>query len=197
MKTQHLFDEYDEFVNNQTQNIANLEQERNNLRKENDQNQQEYKQLVANGEDDEADKLYSTIANNDDKIKAMTKRLNMKKEVSQEARDRKTVELIKHQAELPYLYNDEKQDVLNKLQDVVEEYNALMDKVNDINARYRDEYHEFALLYNAEDIREKESLKRELKPYFSEGYYSNYINKLEDLPFINMKNNKLQFKKGV
>lgn len=67
-----------------------------------------YKELIANSQDDEADELYNTFDSNEKKLKALEKRLSTKKEVFDEARRKKAIELIKHQADLPHLYKKTK-----------------------------------------------------------------------------------------
>ncbi|WP_210143315.1 hypothetical protein [Staphylococcus sp. GDY8P193P] len=65
MKTQHLFDEYNEYINNQEQSISDLTKQKQELQSRNKENQSRYKELIANGEDDKADELFSVIAKDD------------------------------------------------------------------------------------------------------------------------------------
>ena len=89
MKTAKYFDEYNEYVTGQRENINKLEKERQELTQRIKEDKVKYKELIANSKDDEADKLYSTFDSNEKKLKALEKRLATKKEVFDEARRKK------------------------------------------------------------------------------------------------------------
>ncbi|HHQ1838317.1 TPA: hypothetical protein ACSIXH_003644 [Acinetobacter baumannii] len=195
MKTQHLFDEYNEYINNQEQSIADLTKQKQELQSRNKENQSRYKELIANGEDEKADELFTVIAEDDKKLNAINKRLDTKKEVSQEARDKKTVELLKHQKDLSYLYANEKAELIEELKSIVDQYNTVIEKIESVNEDYGEEHARFVDVYQSEDIFKKsqndKSIKSELRNNFQETQYSDFINASE-LPFIHDK--KLQFK---
>ena len=107
MKTAKYFDEYNEYVTGQRENINKLENERQELSQRIKEDKAKYKELIANSQDDEADALYTTFDSNEKKLKALEKRLSTKK-VFDEARRKKAIELIKHQADLPHLYKKTK-----------------------------------------------------------------------------------------
>ena len=115
MKTSKYFDEYNEYVIGQRENIHKLENERQELAQQIEEDKAKYKELISNSKDDEADKLYSTFDSNEKKLKALEKRLATKKEVFDEARRKKAVDIIKHQGELPNLYQNDKARILSKL----------------------------------------------------------------------------------
>ncbi|MEB7675191.1 pathogenicity island protein [Staphylococcus equorum] len=195
MKTQHLFDEYNEYINNQEQSILDLTKQKQELQSRNKDNQSKYKELIANGEDEKADELFSVIAEDDKKLNAINKRLDTKKEVSQEARDKKTVELLKHQKDLSRLYANEKSELIEKLKSIVDQYNTVIEKIESVNEDYAEEHARFVDVYQSEDIFKKSQndklIKSELRNNFHETQYSDFINASE-LPFIYDK--KLQFK---
>ena len=58
MKTAKYFDEYNEYVTGQRENINKLEKERQELTQRMKEDKVKYKELIANSKDDEADKLY-------------------------------------------------------------------------------------------------------------------------------------------
>ena len=123
MKTAKYFDKYNEYVTGQRENINKLEKERQELAQRIKEDKVKYKELIANSQDDEADKLYTTFDSNEKKLKALEKRLSTKKEVFDEARRKKAIELIKHQADLPHLYQEDKERILAKFKPIIEEYN--------------------------------------------------------------------------
>ena len=79
MKTAKYFDEYNEYVTGQRENINKLEKERQELTQRIKEDKVKYKELIANSQDDEADKLYTTFDSNEKKLKALEKRLSTKK----------------------------------------------------------------------------------------------------------------------
>lgn len=197
MKTQHLFDDYNEYINNQEQSISDLTKQKQELQAKNKDNQAKYKELIANGEDEKADELFTVIAEDDKKLNAINKRLDTKKEVSQEARDKKTVELLKHQKDLSYLYANEKTELIEELKSIADQYNDVIDKIENVNDDYAKEFSRFAGVYRSENIFEKsrsnQAIKSQLNNKFHEVQYSSFISSSE-LPFVNSRNKKLQFK---
>lgn len=73
MKTEAYFEEYNQFITNQRKAINELEQQRNDLQAKIEADKEEYKQLVANGEDDKADKLYQTTDTEEKQLQAINK----------------------------------------------------------------------------------------------------------------------------
>lgn len=79
MKTAKYFDEYNEYVTGQRENINKIENERQELSQRIKEDKAKYKELIANSQDDEADALYTTFDSNEKKLKALEKRLSTKK----------------------------------------------------------------------------------------------------------------------
>ena len=79
MKTAKYFDEYNEYVTGQRENINKIENERQELSQRIKEDKAKYKELIANSQDDEADELYTTFDSNEKKLKALEKRLSTKK----------------------------------------------------------------------------------------------------------------------
>lgn len=136
MKTEAYFDEYNEYVTGQRENINKLENERQELTQRIKEDKAKYKELIANSQDDEADALYTTFDSNEKKLKALEKCLSTKKEVFDEARRKKAIELIKHQADLPNLYKNDKERILAKFEPIIEEYNKVVDEIAALNDEY-------------------------------------------------------------
>ena len=192
MKTESYFEEYNQFVTDQRNAINELEQQRNDLQAKIKADKEKYKQLVANGEDDKADELYQTTDEDERQLKAITKRLETKKDVADEIKRNKTIELLKHQFDLPSLYSEEKSTVLKKLANVVEEYNKVIDEINDVNDRFKEEFERYGVLYDQEEIYKDTEAKKALNGQFREYLHAPYINS-NHLPFES--NKKLKFKK--
>ncbi|WP_145431233.1 BAR domain-containing protein [Staphylococcus haemolyticus] len=193
MKTAKYFDEYNEYVTGQRENINKLENERQELSQRIKEDKAKYKELIANSQDDEADALYTTFDSNEKKLKALEKRLSTKKEVFDEARRKKAIELIKHQADLPYLYQEDKKRILAKFEPIIEEFNKVIDEVDDLNARYKDEFMRYTNPYHIENFDEDDEVKRELRNHFRDVLYSPYITSIE-LPFTDKFKDKLKFR---
>lgn len=187
MKTAKYFDEYNEYVTGQRENINKLEKERQELTQRIKEDKVKYKELIANSQDDEADKLYTTFDSNEKKLKALEKRLSTKKEVFDEARRKKAVELIKHQAELPHLYQEDKKRILAKFEPIIEEYNKVVDEIAALNDEYEYEFYRFVGPYDKENFEKDREVREEIKNYFSPNKYSNYVGG-DELPFIDIKN---------
>ena len=193
MKTAKYFDEYNEYVTGQRENINKLENERQELTQRIKEDKAKYKELIANSQDDEADALYTTFDSNEKKLKALEKRLSTKKEVFDEARRKKAIELIKHQADLPHLYKEDKQRLLEKFYPIIEEFNEVLDEINDLNSKYEEEYNRYTIPYHRENFDKDDEVKRELRNHFRDILYSPYITGIE-LPFTNQYNHKLKFR---
>lgn len=187
MKTAKYFDEYNEYVTGQRENINKLENERQELSQRIEDDKAKYKELIANSQDDEADALYTTFDSNEKKLKALEKRLSTKKEVFDEARRKKAIELIKHQADLPHLYKKDKERILAKFEPIVEEYNKVVDEIAALNDEYEIEFDRFVRVYDKENFEEDKEVRAEIKNYFSPIKYSNYVSGNE-LPIIDIRN---------
>ena len=81
MKTAKYFDEYNEYVTGQRENINKIENERQELSQRIKEDKAKYKELIANSQDDEADELYTTFDSNEKKLKALEKRLSTKRSI--------------------------------------------------------------------------------------------------------------------
>lgn len=193
MKTAKYFDEYNEYVTGQREGINKLEKERQELTQQIKEDKAKYKELIANSQDDEADELYTTFDSNEKKLKALEKRLSTKKEVFDEARRKKAIELIKHQADLSHLYKKDKERILAKFKPIIEEFNTVLTEINDLNAKYEEEYNRYTIPYHRENFDEDDEVKRELRNHFRDILYSPYITGIE-LPFTDQYNHKLKFR---
>lgn len=187
MKTEKYFDEYNGYVIGQRENINKLENERQELSQRIKEDKAKYKELIANSQDDEADALYTTFDSNEKKLKALEKRLSTKKEVFDEARRKKAIELIKHQADLPHLHKKDKERILAKFEPIVEEYNKVVDEIAALNDEYEIEFDRFVRVYDKENFEEDKEVRAEIKNYFSPIKYSNYVSGNE-LPIIDIRN---------
>lgn len=192
MKTEAYFDEYNEYVTGQRENINKLENERQELTQRIKEDKAKYKELIANSQDDEADALYTTFDSNEKKLKALEKRLSTKKEVFDEARRKKAIELIKHQADLPHLYKKDKERILAKFEPIVEEYNKVIDEIAALNDEYEYEFYRFVGPYDKENFEKDKEVRAEIRNHFSPNRYSNYVGG-DELPFINIRN-KMQLR---
>lgn len=193
MKTEHYFEEYNTYVTGQNKNINDLAYEVKQLEDKIQEDKAKYKQLVADAKDKEADELYSTFDKNEQKLKALQKRLETKREVFNDARRKKAVELIKHQAELPHLYQEDKKCILAKFEPIIEEYNKVVDEINDLNTEYEAEYLRYTNPYYKENFDKNDEVKRELRNHFKDILYSPYIKGIE-LPFTDQYKHKLKFR---
>ena len=193
MKTAKYFDEYNEYVIGQRESIDKLEKERQELIQRIKEDKAKYKELIANLQDDEADTLYTTFDSNEKKLKALEKRLSTKKEVFDEARRKKAIELIKHQKEVPKLYKKDKEKLLAKFYPIMEEYNKVLKEIDELNVKYENEFLRYANPYYNENFNEDDEVKRELRNHFRDNLYSSFISKM-DLPKIDRFNNKLKFR---
>ena len=187
MKTEHYFEEYNTYVTGQNKNINDLAYEVKQLEDKIQEDKAKYKQLVADAKDKEADELYSTFDKNEQKLKALQKRLETKREVFNDARRKKAIELIKHQGELPHLYQEDKERILSKFVPIIKEYNKVIEEIEALNNEYEDEFYRYVKLYNLEDFEEDNEARDEIKNYFSPNQYSNYVG-ADKLPFIDTRN---------
>lgn len=192
MKTEVYFDEYNEYVTGQRENINKLENKRQELTQRIKEDKAKYKELIANSQDDEADALYTTFDNNEKKLKALEKRLSTKKEVFDEARRKKAIELIKHQADLPHLYKKDKERILAKFGPIIEQYNKVVDEIAALNDEYEYEFYRFVGPYDKENFEKDKEVRAEIRNYFSPNKYSNYVGG-DELPFIDIRN-KMQLR---
>ncbi len=192
MKTEAYFDEYNEYVTGQRENINKLENERQELTQRIKEDKAKYKELIANSQDDEADALYTTFDSNEKKLKALEKRLSTKKEVFDKARRKKAIELIKHQADLPNLYKNDKERILAKFEPIIEEYNKVVDEIAALNDEYEYEFYRFVEPYDKENFEKDKEVRAEIRNYFSPNKYSNYVGG-DELPFIDIRN-KMQLR---
>ncbi|MCI2926175.1 pathogenicity island protein [Staphylococcus hominis] len=187
MKTEHYFEEYNTYVTGQNKNINDLAYEVKQLEDKIQEDKAKYKQLVADAKDKEADELYSTFDKNEQKLKALQKRLETKREVFNDARRKKAIELIKHQGELPHLYQEDKERILSKFGPIIEEYNKVVDEIAALNDEYEYEFYRFVKPYDKENFEKDKEVRAEIKNHFSPNKYSNYVGG-DELPFIDIRN---------
>lgn len=187
MKTAKYFDEYNEYVTGQRENINKLEDERQELSQRIKEDKEKYKDLIASSKDDEADALYSTFDKNEQKLKALQKRLETKQEVFDDARRKKAIEILKHQGELPRLYQEDKERILSKFVPIIKEFNKVIEEIEALNNEYEDDFYRYVKLYDLEDFEEDNEARDEIKNYFSPNQYSNYVG-ADKLPFIDTRN---------
>lgn len=187
MKTSKYFDEYNGYVIGQRENINKLENERQEVTQQIKEDKEKYKDLIASSKDDEADALYSTFDKNEQKLKALQKRLETKQEVFDDARRKKAIEILKHQGELPRLYQEDKERILSKFVPIIKEYNKVIEEIEALNNEYEDEFYRYVKLYDLEDFEEDNEARDEIKNYFSPNQYSNYVG-ADKLPFIDTRN---------
>lgn len=187
MKTEHYFEEYNTYVTGQNKNINDLAYEVKQLEDKIQEDKTKYKQLVADAKDKEADELYSTFDKNEQKLKALQKRLETKREVFNDARRKKAIELIKHQGELPHLYQGDKERILSKFGPIIEEYNKVVDEIAALNDEYEYEFYRFVKPYDKENFEKDKEVREEIRNHFRANQYTNYVSKSE-LPFINIRN---------
>ncbi|MCG1135699.1 pathogenicity island protein [Staphylococcus epidermidis] len=192
MKTEAYFEEYNTYVTGQNKNINDLAYEVKQLEDKIQEDKAKYKELIANSQDDEADALYTTFDSNEKKLKALEKRLSTKKEVFDEARRKKAIELIKHQADLPHLYKKDKERILAKFGPIIERYNKVVDEIAALNDEYEYEFYRFVGPYDKENFEKDKEVRAEIRNHFSPNKYSNYVGG-DELPFINIRN-KMQLR---
>ena len=192
MKTEAYFEEYNTYVTGQNKNINDLAYEVKQLEDKIQEDKAKYKELIANSQDDEADALYTTFDSNEKKMKALEKRLSTKKEVFDEARRKKAIELIKHQADLPHLYKKDKERILAKFGPIIERYNKVVDEIAALNDEYEYEFYRFVGPYDKENFEKDKEVRAEIRNHFSPNKYSNYVGG-DELPFINIRN-KMQLR---
>lgn len=193
MKTQHLFDEYYEFLDNQQTQLKDLKAEANELSNSIKANEQQYKEHISAGEDKKADKLYHSIEDSKKSLSALNKRIATKVDVYEELKLKKTVELLKNQKELPNLYQSDRLALIEQLQPVMEQYNAIINSINEINKDYQGEFQDFVDLYNSERISENKEAKAEVRDYFR--HQTSGLIPNTQLPVINKTDKKIR--KGV
>lgn len=194
MKTKHLFDEYYEFLDNQQTQLKDLKAEANELSNSIKANEQQYKEHISAGEDKKADKLYHNIEDSKKSLSALNKRIATKADVYEEVKLNKTVELLKNQKELTNLYQSDRLALIEQLQPIMEQYNAIIDSINELNKDYQDEFQDYVDLYESEHISEDKATRSELRGYFQH-QTSGLIPKTH-LPVMNKTDNKIR-REGV
>ncbi|MBU0439055.1 pathogenicity island protein [Staphylococcus succinus] len=193
MKTEHLFDEYNEFLDNQQSQLKNLKAEANELNNSIKADEEQYKEHISTGEDKKADKLYHSIEESKKSLSALNKRIATKADVYDELKLKKTIELLKNQKELPNLYHSDRLALIEQLQPVIEQYNAIINSIIEVNNEYLDEFQDFVDLYESENISENKEARAELRGYFR--YQTGGLIPNTELPFINQMDKKIR--KGV
>ena len=184
MKTAKYFDEYNEYVTGQRENINKIENERQELSQRIKEDKAKYKELIANSQDDEADALYTTFDSNEKKLKALEKRLSTKK-VFDEARRKRRLNLLNIKQISSFVQKD-KERILAKFEPIVEEYNKVVDEIAALNDEYEYEFYRFVGPYDKENFEKDKEVRAEIKNHFSPNKYSNYVSG-DELPFIDIR----------
>ena len=148
MKTAKYFDEYNEYVTGQRENINKIENERQELSQRIKEDKAKYKELIANSQDDEADALYTTFDSNEKKLKALEKRLSTKKKCLMRLDVKRRLNLLNIKTDLPHLYKKDKERILAKFEPIVEEYNKVVDEIAALNDEYEYEFYRFVGPYD-------------------------------------------------
>ena len=80
------------------------------------------------------------------------------------------------------MYKKDKERILAKFKPIIEEFNTVLTEINDLNAKYEEEYNRYTIPYHRENFDEDDEVKRELRNHFRDILYSPYITGIE-LPF--------------
>ena len=91
------------------------------------------------------------------------------------------------------MYKKDKERILAKFEPIIEEFNTVLTEINDLNAKYEEEYNRYTIPYHRENFDEDDEVKRELRNHFRDILYSPYITGIE-LPFTDQYNHKLKFR---
>ena len=186
MKTAKYFDEYNEYVTGQRENINKIENERQELSQRIKEDKAKYKELIANSQDDEADALYTTFDSNEKKLKALEKRLSTKKKCLMRLDVKRRLNLLNIKQIYPHLYKKDKERILAKFEPIVEEYNKVVDEIAALNDEYEYEFYRFVGPYDKENFEKDKEVRAEIKNHFSPNKYSNYVSG-DELPFIDIR----------
>ena len=158
MKTAKYFDEYNEYVTGQRENINKIENERQELSQRIKEDKAKYKELIANSQDDEADALYTTFDSNEKKLKALEKRLSTKKKCLMRLDVKRRLNLLNIKRFTSFVQKD-KERILAKFEPIIEEFNTVLTEINDLNAKYEEEYNRYTIPYHRENFDEDDEVK--------------------------------------
>ncbi|MCH4984917.1 hypothetical protein AB4G91_06840 [Macrococcoides goetzii] len=190
MKNEKLFEQFNKERNENKESITKLETQLQEDRKQFTQLNTDYKNHIASGDDDKADELYSEIAALEINIKKNEKKLATKKTVSKDVIKEKAMALIMNQPKLKRLYKDDKEKLLHEYKLKIDEVNAVVKKMNELNGKFEDEFTLFADYYEAY-IEEDDDLKRAAR---GGGFTPNYYGKLVSPSIHVAANNIITFK---
>ena len=58
------------------------------------------------------------------------------------------------------MYKKDKERILAKFEPIIEEFNTVLTEINDLNAKYEEEYNRYTIPYHRENFDEDDEVKR-------------------------------------
>lgn len=160
MKTDYLFQKYNNDLKERQTEITDLKAKigETNVTIENLSNQ--YKDYVKNGDDGSADKTFTKIAKSEDEKARDIKRLETKQELFNSIKHDKLVDLLLNRKEVSKLYEDEVKQLSSELNKSIDQFNTVIEKINNINDEYRKDMHKFDAIIDQNEMKKDDTFRR-------------------------------------
>lgn len=185
MKTQHLFDEYNQLLRENRAIITDLEQSIKDMTGKLGNLNKQYEEHIKNGDDDKADTLFSEIVKTETDIQMTKKKLDTKRPILRTKGIDSAIEVCTHLKELPGLYKDDVEKLKGEYIEAKKRLNEIEMKIKALNRDYDNEYQDFVDLfdtyYEHAELKEKfldRALEKGIIQYRNRGDFTNPTSKL-------------------
>ncbi|MCE4966437.1 hypothetical protein KJB81_07350 [Staphylococcus chromogenes] len=182
MKSNHLFEKYSDEIKGYKEEINNLESKIEDTTKTIEDLSSKYKEYIKVGNDNEADKTFNKISKLEDEKAKDIKRFETKKELFNSIKREKLIDLLLNRKSIPELYQDELQGLERELEDTIEQFNNVIDKINNMNEEYRKDMHKFDSLIDQYEMK-KDDLFRQRYGEVIVLYLNNFLINTKSIQF--------------
>lgn len=160
MKTDYLFQKYNNDLKERHTEITDLKAkiDETNVTIENLSNQ--YKDYVKNGDDGSADKTFTKIAKLEDEKVRDIKKFETKQELFNSIKHDKLVDLLLNRKEVSKLYKDEVKQLSSELNKSIDQFNTVIEKINNINDEYQKDMHKFDAIIDQNEMKKDDTFRR-------------------------------------
>ncbi|MDM7882594.1 coiled-coil domain-containing protein [Staphylococcus borealis] len=159
MKTNYLFQKYNNDLKERQTEITDLKAkiDETNVTIENLSNQ--YKDYGKNGDDGSADKTFTKIAKLEDEKVRDIKKLETKQELFNSIKHDKLVDLLLNRKEVSKLYKDEVKQLSSELNKSIDQFNTVIEKINNINDEYQKDMHKFDAIIDQNEMKKDDTFR--------------------------------------
>lgn len=161
MKTDKLYKEYLTENKRIDSEMASLEADRKERVNELLAVEQEYGLATNNGEFDKAKEVFKEVEKAKEKLKEQENLIKIKQDTVPAIKRKNLFKLLSSVNDLRSFYIDEAEDIQERLNNAIEEYNGIIEELSDLNMLYNDDLSKYDNLHYFLSVQDKHLFKNQ------------------------------------